>query len=126
MLGDAPCSQSLDDARGIRPAAAEESREHAAAPCRDHLAADQHVELSGTADFERWDDAQLLLDLGGETRRPVAIASGLAVADLHVHLGDLHAGNASFMAHATHERKSSEHGEIGEPAFGLRTWRRRR
>jgi hypothetical protein len=56
-----------------------------AAAAGDHLAVDQHVELTRGATFAGDADVEGVFDLRGETRRARPVASGGAVADADVH-----------------------------------------
>jgi hypothetical protein len=100
-------TQDLDDARGIGPAAAEELREEPATSGGDRFAVDEDVELARLPDLELGIDARSLLDVRGETRRAIAVASGPAVEDGHAHLEFSSPSTNSIIGHAGARRKSS-------------------
>ena len=88
--GQARCRSTTPPTRLIsntvdRIQRAKEAREEAALARGDRLAVGDDVELAALADLDRDLDAELGVDLGGETRRPGLIASSRAVEDAHVH-----------------------------------------
>jgi hypothetical protein len=47
----------------------------------------EDVELPASSRLDHHREAEAVFDLGGETRRPRLVPSGLAIEDLHVHHG---------------------------------------
>jgi hypothetical protein len=79
--------QDLHDLVGIGPTAAGEVRQEPARLAGDHLAVGDDVELAALARPDLDVEAQLVLDLRGETRRATLVASSGAVEDRDLHRG---------------------------------------
>jgi hypothetical protein len=71
----------------VRPAAAEELREHVALAAGEALVVGEDLELARAARLEACFEAEGFLDEGGETRRARPVASRRAVDDPDDHGG---------------------------------------
>jgi hypothetical protein len=82
-------SERAHDLPWFRPAAAEQHAQQAGLALRDDLAVGEHVELAARALLDLDVNAELSLDVRGETRRAPFVASSRAVQDLDLHAHSL-------------------------------------
>ena len=78
-------SHRFDHRVRIGPSPAEKAIDEATRARRDEVVVDQDVELTRRPHLELGVDSGLFLQLGSETRCPIAIASGLTVENLDAH-----------------------------------------
>jgi hypothetical protein len=78
-------SHGVDHLRRLGPSAAQKARDETARARGDQHAVEQDIELSTRADRELGVDSGIGFHCGSETRRPITIASSLAVEDLDAH-----------------------------------------
>ena len=76
----------LYDCVGVGPAAAEEALEEALVASGDELSVNEDVELAAGARSVGGFDSGVLLDVSGETRRSLFVASAGAIEDFDLHL----------------------------------------
>ena len=83
---DLPLLELCHDRVGVGPTTAEEALEEALVTSSDDFSVDEDVELAAGAGGGDGVDSGVLLDVSGETRRSLFIASAGAIDDFDLHV----------------------------------------
>jgi len=77
--------QQLNHIFFVRPAAADQLFPQTPGPTGHHIAINDDIKLTPATLLKVRIDTKTVLDSSGETRRPILVASAIAILDTHVH-----------------------------------------